>query len=70
MIKYQVFATNTLHAIEAVTFSQGSDLRFIGEKGAIVAVFTSFDWLKVVPEEEKPAVEDTSSTETPELSGE
>lgn len=70
MTNYKVFAAGTVHDIEAVTFSQGQDLRFIGEKGAIVAVFTSFDWLKVVPEEEKPAEEDTSSTEAPVLSGE
>lgn len=69
MTKYKVFATNTLHEIEAVTFSQGDDLRFIGENGAIVAVFTTFDWLKVVPAEEKPAEVDNSSTEAPVLDG-
>lgn len=69
MTKYQVFAAGTVHLIDAVTFSQGVDLRFIGENGSIVAVFTTFDWLKVVPAEEKPAEVDTSSTEAPVLDG-
>jgi hypothetical protein len=69
MITYEVFAGGTRHQIEAVTFSQGQDLRFIGENGSIVAVFTTFDWLKVVPAEEKPAAEDASTTEAPVLEG-
>lgn len=69
MTKYKVFAADTLHDIDAVTFSQGADLRFIGENGSIVAVFTTFDWLKVVPAEEKPAAEDESATEAPVLEG-
>jgi hypothetical protein len=58
-----------VHTVDAVTFTQDGGLRFYGEQGLLVAIFTSFYWLKLVPTEEKPAEEDSSSTETPALSG-
>jgi len=70
MIKYQVKTETDQHELEAVTFIQGDDLRFIGEQGAIVAIFTSFEWLKVMPADPKPVEEDTSSSPAPELAGE
>lgn len=70
MTRYQVRTDDMVHTVDAVTFTQGGGLRFFGEQGVIVAIFTSFYWLKLVPEEEKPAEEDTSSTEAPVLSGE
>lgn len=70
MNKYQVLSAGTIHTIEAVTFTQGAELRFIGEGGTIVAIFTAFEWLKVVPAE--TAVKEDTPTETasPEVSGE
>lgn len=70
MNKYQVLSAGTIHAIEAVTFTQGPDLRFIGEGGAIVAIFTSFDWLKVVPDEAVASEDKPAQTTAPEVKGE
>lgn len=74
MTRYHVSSGGQPHEIEAVTFTQGAsigvDLRFIGENGSVVAMFTTFDWLKVVPAEDKPAEDDPSSTDSPVLSGE
>lgn len=70
MNKYQVSSGGEGHIIEAVTFTQGNDLRFIGEGGAIVAIFTSFDWLKVVPAEPASKDETPTETATAEVSGE
>lgn len=70
MITYLVFAAGTEHSIKAVTFTQGADLRFIGENGSVVAVFTSFEWLKALPAEPKPETTDTLTTDKPELAGE
>lgn len=70
MNKYQVLSAGQGHLIEAVTFTQGNDLRFIGEGGAIVAIFTSFDWLKVVPAETAVKEETPTETASPEVSGE
>jgi hypothetical protein len=53
MTMYQVHAAGIPHDIEAHTYVQDSNgLRFIGADGVIVAIFTSFDWMKVV----KPVV--------------
>jgi len=38
-----------LHEIDAHTYVQDSNgLRFIGADGVVVAIFTSFEWMKVV----------------------
>ncbi len=57
MTKYEVHASGTPHEIEAHTYVQDSNgLRFIGSDGVVVAIFTSFDWMKVVkPVEQTPA---------------
>jgi len=70
MTKYIVNCSGIAHSVEAVTFTQGPDLRFIGEHGAIVAIFNHFEWLKVEPAEVKPDPVDTSSTDKPALAGE
>jgi len=70
MIKYQIKSTGEIHEVRAVTFVQGADLRLIGEGGSVVAIFASFEWLKVIPAESAPAVEGELSTEKPELIGE
>lgn len=70
MTKYSIKTADGVRQIEAVTFVEGSTLRFVGEKGETVAIFTSFDWMVVVPAEDGPSETDTSSTETPVLSGE
>lgn len=69
MTKYAVNCSGITHSVEAVTFTQGPDLRFIGENGAIVAIFNHFEWLKVEPAEVKPEPADTSSTDEPVLEG-
>jgi hypothetical protein len=64
MTMYQVQAGGSsltsaaLHDIEAHTYVQDSSgLRFIGADGVTVAIFTSFDWMKVVkPAEPTPTV--------------
>ncbi|WP_434456515.1 hypothetical protein JQR85_13580 [Stutzerimonas urumqiensis] len=49
MTMYRVQAQGAPHDIEAHTYVQDSDgLRFIGSDGVTVAIFTSFDWMKVV----------------------
>lgn len=49
MTKYQLLAAGEPHEIEAHTYVQDSNgLRFIGSDGVVVAIFTSFDWMKVV----------------------
>lgn len=70
MIKYIVASAGEYHSVEAVTFTQANDLRFIGEQGAIVAIFNHFEWLKVVPAEAKIEPTEALSTEKPELGGE
>ena len=70
MTKYQVKSAGEVHEVLAVTFTQGDDLRLIGEGGVVVAIFGSFDWLKVVPVVTAPVVEGDPSTEKPELAGE
>lgn len=70
MNKYQVLSVGTIHTIEAVTFTQGQELRFIGEGGTIVAIFTSFDWLKVVPAETAVKQETPTETAAAEVKGE
>lgn len=70
MNKYQVLSAGDIHTLEAVTFTQGPELRFIGEGGTIVAIFSQFDWLKVVPAETAPKDETQAETATPEVSGE
>jgi hypothetical protein len=41
-----------LHEIVAHTYVQDSNgLRFIGDYGVVVAVFTQFDWMKLIPAE-------------------
>lgn len=38
-----------LHELDAHTYVQDSSgLRFIGDDGVTVAIFTSFEWMKVV----------------------
>ena len=70
MIKYQIKSAGEVHEVLAVTFVQGVDLRLIGEGGSIVAIFASFEWLKVIPSTPAPAEEAEPSTEKPELVGE
>ncbi|WP_339451566.1 hypothetical protein [Pseudomonas sp. JAI120] len=70
MIKYHIKSAGEVHEVLAVTFTQGVDLRLIGEGGSIVAIFASFEWIKVIPAESVPAVEGDSSTDKPELAGE
>lgn len=57
MTKYEVHASGMPHEIVAHTYVQDSNgLRFIGSDGVVVAIFTSFDWMKVVkPVEQTPA---------------
>lgn len=44
-----------LHEIVAHTYVQDSNgLRFIGDDGVVVAVFTQFDWMKLIPAEPTP----------------
>ena len=69
MIKYQIKSAGEVHEVLAVTFVQGVDLRLIGEGGSIVAIFASFEWLKVIPVTPVPAEEAEPSTEKPELVG-
>ncbi|KRP74839.1 hypothetical protein TX23_01240 [Pseudomonas paralactis] len=69
MTKYQVKSAGEVHEVLAVTFTQGEDLRLIGEGGAVVAIFGAFDWLKVVPVVTAPVVEDDPSTDKPALVG-
>lgn len=50
MSKYNVHATNKEHDVEAHTYVIDSNgLRFIGADGVTVAVFTKFDWMKLIP---------------------
>ena len=70
MIKYNIKSAGEVHEVLAVTFTQGDDLRLIGEGGVVVAIFGSFEWLKVVPVVTAPVVEGEPSTEKPELAGE
>lgn len=72
MTKYLVCCSGISHSVEAVTFTQSPpyELRFIGEGGSVVAIFNSFEWLKVVPSVETPAPADASTTDKPELGGE
>lgn len=69
MIKYHIKSAGEVHEVLAVTFTQGDDLRLIGEGGVVVAIFGSFEWLKVVPVVTAPVVEGEPSTEKPELVG-
>lgn len=49
MSTYQVHAVNQLHEVTATTYTLGSDgLKFIGSDGVTVAIFTTFDWMKLV----------------------
>ncbi len=70
MIKYHIKSAGEIHEVMAATFVQGDDLRLIGDGGSVVAIFGSFDWLKVVPVVAVPVVEGDPSTEKPELVGE
>ncbi|MBV4480525.1 hypothetical protein [Pseudomonas khavaziana] len=70
MIKYHVKSAGEVHEVMASTFVQGDDLRLIGEGGAVVAIFGSFEWLKVVPVVTAPVVEGDPSTDKPALAGE
>lgn len=70
MIKYNVKSAGEVHEVMASTFVQGNDLRLIGEGGAVVAIFGSFEWLKVVPVVAAPVVEPDPSIAKPELVGE
>ena len=70
MTKYQVKSAGEVHEVLAVTFTQGEDLRLIGEGGAVVAIFGAFEWLKVVPVVTVPVVDPEPPTEKPELAGE
>ena len=70
MIKYHIKSAGEVHEVMAATFVQGDDLRLIGDGGAVVAIFGSFEWLKVVPVVTAPVVEGEPSTEKPELVGE
>jgi hypothetical protein len=50
LTKYIVHATGIEHEITAHTYVNGSDgLRFVGSDGVTVAIFTTFDWMKLVP---------------------
>ncbi|OKO47381.1 hypothetical protein [Pseudomonas sp. BTN1] len=69
MIKYHVKSAGEVHEVMASTFVQGDDLRLIGEGGAVVAIFGSFGWLKVVPVVTAPVVEGDPSTDKPALVG-
>jgi len=45
-----VHAIGVEHEITAHTYTLGSDgLKFIGSDGVTVAIFTSFDWMKLIP---------------------
>lgn len=49
MSTFIVHAIGVEHQITAHTYTLGSDgLRFIGSDGVTVAIFTSFDWMKLV----------------------
>ena len=70
MIKYHIKSAGEVHEVLAVTFTQGDELRLIGEGGAVVAIFGAFEWLKVVPVVTAPVVEGDPSTDKPALAGE
>lgn len=72
MTMYLVCCSGISHQVEAVTFTQSPqyELRFIGEGGSVVAIFNSFEWLKVAPALVKVEPADTSTTDKPELAGE
>jgi len=49
MSTYIVHAIGVEHEIAAHTYTLGSDgLKFIGSDGVTVAIFISFDWMKLV----------------------
>lgn len=70
MIKYQVKSAGEVHEVLATTFTQSDQLRLIGDGGAVVAIFVSFEWIKVIPAEPAPASPGEPSTQKPELAGE
>ncbi|MFP5339893.1 MAG: hypothetical protein ACLGIW_15620 [Gammaproteobacteria bacterium] len=48
MSTFIVHAIGIEHEITAHTYTLGSDgLKFIGSDGVTVAIFTSFDWMKL-----------------------
>lgn len=50
MSTYIVHAIGVEHEITAHTYTLGSEgLKFIGSDGVTVAIFITFDWLKLVP---------------------
>ena len=50
MSTYEVHAVGMIHQVTAHTYTIGSDgLKFIGSDGVTVAIFTTFDWMKLVP---------------------
>jgi hypothetical protein len=50
MSTYEVHAVGMIHQVTAHTYTIGSDgLKFIGADGVTVAIFTVFDWMKLVP---------------------
>ena len=49
MSAYQVHAVGMIHDVTAHTYTIGSDgLKFIGSDGVTVAIFTTFDWMKLI----------------------
>jgi hypothetical protein len=70
MTTYIVSTGTEQHTVDALTFTLGADLRFIGQGGSIVALFTSFVWFKVVEPVVVPVEPEAPSTATPELAGE
>ncbi len=50
MSTFIVHAIGGEHEITAHTYTLGSEgLKFIGSDGVTVAIFITFDWLKLVP---------------------
>ncbi|WP_312388571.1 hypothetical protein [Stutzerimonas nitrititolerans] len=50
MSTYEVHAVGMVHDVTAHTYTIGSEgLKFIGSDGVTVAIFTTFDWMKLVP---------------------
>lgn len=70
MIKYQVKSAGEVHEVLATTFTQSDQLRLIGDGGAVVAIFSQFEWLKAVQAQPAPITPGEPAAQKPELEGE
>lgn len=57
MTKYQIHSTGVVHELEAAAYVQDSNgLRFIGTDGVTLAIYSQFDWMRIVPVVTEPVV--------------